>query len=73
MSLRECEGDAVRAWARLCQRWGQASAVWEDGVKIDFQQRFWEPLEQAVPGWLSTLSDLMERAEEARRELDLDP
>lgn len=38
-------GELQEGWKRLCQRWYETTQIWDDRVRWQFQNEFWQPLE----------------------------
>jgi hypothetical protein len=55
------------AWQRLRQRWQGTTALWNDPMRWQFEQEFWQSLENQVPITLKEMERLAEVIAQARR------
>lgn len=55
------------AWLRLRQRWDETTQVWEDPVRWQFQNEFWEPLEAQMTATQQEIERLAHGFAEAER------
>jgi hypothetical protein len=54
-------------WQRLRQRWQGTTALWNDPMRWQFEQEFWQPLEVQVPATLKEMERLAGVIAQARR------
>lgn len=67
MSYREPEQHLRDAWQRLCQAWLSSAALWQDGVRTEFEQSSWQEFEQQTGQYSASLTSLMEALNNARQ------
>jgi hypothetical protein len=55
------------AWKALLGRWDATKAVWNDPVQRDFEEQYWQPLEQHVHATQQEMARLAEVIAKARQ------
>lgn len=56
-------------WHRLSQRWQRSTALWDDVVQRDFEQRYWDPLADQAQSVHCEMAALQLAIDRAKREL----
>jgi hypothetical protein len=56
-----------QAWNVLRQQWQTVTPLWQDQVRRQFEQRFWQPLESQMPALLQEMDNLARVIEQAQR------
>lgn len=55
------------SWNRLRIRWEETKVDWDDSVRWDFEEQYWDPVESQVPATLRALEQLAQTISQARR------
>jgi hypothetical protein len=69
-NLNSTAAELQEAWRRLCQRWTDTAAVWNDPVRWDFEKQYWQPLEaqtQATQREMERLAQVIAQAQRSVR------
>lgn len=67
MSLHITYNQFQQAWQQLRQQWHKTTALWNDPVRWQFEQEFWQPLESQVPVTLLKMERLAQVIAQARQ------
>lgn len=67
MSLVVSQEQVAREWALLGEQWRTTSSLWNDAVRVQFETRYWQLLERAMPQYLWSLQELAQVATQARQ------
>jgi len=66
-NLNTSRAELQEAWQRVRQRWQETTPLWNDPVRWQFEQEFWQPLERQVPATLKEMERLARVIAQARR------
>jgi len=66
MGLKQNHRLCATDWEHLQQVWRRTRAEWNDNVRVQFEQQFWEPIEHTLPQFLEVLDQLARVEEQAR-------
>lgn len=67
MSISSSQEQILREWAALRAQWRTTSSLWNDAVKVQFENQYWQPLENTMPQYLESLKQLASVIEQAKR------
>ena len=68
MSLNAASVELTDGIKTLAEIWEATRAVWTDGVALDFEQRFWRPLEAQSHDAVSAIDRLAVLIAQVRRD-----
>ncbi len=66
---RDAHETLMAEWKNFQNRWQDSKAAWKDKIAVDFEQRFFAPLQADVPPFLRALESLDDELKAAKREV----
>lgn len=67
MSLNIVHSRFQQAWYQLRQQWQRTTSLWDDPVRWQFEQDFWDGLETRVSATLQAMERLAQVITQARQ------
>lgn len=67
MSLNYVHNQFQQSWQHLNQQWQKTIALWNDPVRWQFEQDFWQALERQIPATLQTIERLAQIIAQAQQ------
>ncbi len=67
MDLDSACGEMQRSWEDLSQKWREATSMWNDEIRWQFESAFWKPLQSQVPMTVVKMENLSKVIAQARQ------